>query len=376
MKILGLLAICLAVTGCATTALQNEVNQITYSDIPRELQKVSYPIYRVEPPDILLIDAINNIRPPHDTLRAGDRLLIQLGNPEPFEPIAPGVNALETQYRLDVQARSKIVDADYQVQSDGTIDLGPIYGSVQVAGKTLNEARKAIEEHLKGYEKDEQGQPVGLKAPQVAVSMPDVAGKQAISGEHLVRPDGTVSVGVYGSVYVAGMTLAEVKSAVEEHLSKFIEEPEVNVDVLAYNSKVYYVITDGGGYGEQVIRLPCTGNETVLDAIARVEGLSEVSSKTIWVARPAPAGTGGAQIMDVHWSAIAAEGITTTNYQLLPGDRIYIKADKLIATDNMLAKLLTPFERIFGFTLLGHGTVRSLQFGHLFGQNQGGGSGF
>ena len=48
------------------------------------------------------------------------------------------------------------------------------------------------------------------------------------------------------------------------------------MDVLAYNSKVYYVITDGGGAGEQVYRIPSNGNETVLDAIAAIEGIVAV----------------------------------------------------------------------------------------------------
>jgi protein involved in polysaccharide export with SLBB domain len=253
------------------------------------------------------------------------------------------------------------------------VHLGPVYGSVKVEGLTVDEAEKAVETHLKGYSRDENGQPVGLKNPQVSVELPDVAGRQQISGEHLVRPDGTVSLGVFGGVYVAGMTLAEVKQAIEVHLSEHIHDPEVSVDVLAYNSKTYYVITDGGGFGEQVVRLPCTGNETVLDAISQIDGLSEVSSKTIWLARPAPSGVGCAQIMDVHWRDIAAEGITTTNYQILPGDRIYIKADKLITTDNFISKVIAPAERIMGFILLGSGVQSTLRFIHI--NNRGGGFG-
>ena len=38
------------------------------------------------------------------------------------------------------------------------------------------------------------------------------------------------------------------------------------MDVQGFNSKLYYVILDGGGAGQQVVRLPVTGNETVLDA--------------------------------------------------------------------------------------------------------------
>jgi polysaccharide export outer membrane protein len=132
-----------------------------------------------------------------------------------------------------------------------------------------------------------------------------------------------------------------------------MEQPEIAVDVLAYNSKVIYIVMDGGGFGEQVVRVPYTGNETVLDAIAQVNGLSRISSKKVWVARPAPGNVHRTQILDVHWQAITAEGITTTNYQLLPGDRIYVQADSLIATDNFLSKLFAPVERVFGIVLLG-----------------------
>src|SRR6185369_283582 len=138
-------------------------------------------------------------------------------------------------------------------------------------------AKAAIDMHLR----DE----LGLNDPKVAVSLPNVNGKQLISGEHIIRPDGTVSLGIYGSVFVNGMTLDEVKGSIEEHLSRYMHQPEILVDVMAYNSKVIYVVTDGGGSGESVVRLPFTGNETVLDAMSQVEGLSEVSSKNIWVAR-------------------------------------------------------------------------------------------
>lgn len=371
-----LLATAALACGCASPAVENRVAAIAASDVPRELDKVSHPVYRVAPPDILLIEAVRNIRRPQSRLEAGDVLTIRLGNPEPLIPVPPDANPLEQQFRLTAEAQSKIVDGDYRVQADGAVDLGPVYGKVPVEGLTVDEARRAIEEHLKRYTQDEKGRPAGIAHPQVSVSLADIAGKQAVAGEHLVRPDGSVSLGIYGSVYVAGMTLAEVKAAIEAHLAQFMNDPEVNVDVLAYNSQVYYVITDGGGFGEQVIRLPCTGNETVLDAISQIEGLSQVSSKKIWVARPSPPGMQCAQVLDVHWSEITKEGLTTTNYQLLPGDRIYIQADHMISFDNFVAKVVSPFERIAGFILLGHGTVRALQFGHQRGGGFGGFGGF
>jgi hypothetical protein len=111
-----------------------------------------------------------------------------------------------------------------------------------------------------------------------------------------------------------------------------------------------------------MVRMPITGNETVLDAIAQLNGLpAQTSLRKIWIARPAPDEVGCEQILPVDWIAITDRASTATNYQILPGDRIHVKADSLIALDNALNKLLTPVERVFGVTLLGNSTVRSIQ---------------
>jgi polysaccharide biosynthesis/export protein len=365
--------------GCkSATRIQSELDLINHSGIPRELDKASLPEYRVEPPDILLIETVNNIRTQESPLQVGDRVQIRLGNPEPIlldlneSPDVPLTEAerLQAQYKFEEEVRSKYLDSEFQIQPDGKVDLGPLYGKVHLEGFTLEDAKTHVEEHLKSYSRDDQGNPIGLRDPRVSVTLPDIAGKQRVSGEHLVRPDGSISLGIYGSVYVTGLTLDEVRYTVERHLARYIHQPEVNVDVLAYNSKSIYVITDGGGFGERVQKIPITGNETVLDAVAAIEGLSEVSSKKIWVARPAPAGTDMAQVMDVHWRAITQEGITSTNYQLYPGDRVYISADRMIQTDNFIAKATAPFERIAGFVLLGSSVQKTLRFIHI--NNQGG----
>jgi hypothetical protein len=44
----------LGLVGCADTRM----SQPYFPDLPRELQKVSLPSYVIEPPDILLIDAV------------------------------------------------------------------------------------------------------------------------------------------------------------------------------------------------------------------------------------------------------------------------------------------------------------------------------
>jgi polysaccharide export outer membrane protein len=151
---------------------------------------------------------------------------------------------------------------------------------------------------------------------------------QPISGPFLVRPDGTVGLGMWGSVFVAGLTMDQAAQRVRERVARARPgEPAENliivVDVLAYNSKCYYVITDLGANGEQVVRLPCTGSDTVLDALSQLGGLVQLSKKTIWISRRSTDG-GPVQVLHVDWTAITRQGETKTNYQLLPGDRLYI----------------------------------------------------
>jgi protein involved in polysaccharide export with SLBB domain len=284
------------------------------------LDKVSLPPYVIEPPDILMINAIKVVpKPPH-------RL-------EPFDGII--VRA------LGVQSDAPIENV-FVLDPEGKIDLGPTYGRVSVANLTIDEARDAIRRELSKV----------YGSVDVSVSLALSSGAQQIIGEHLVGPDGRVNLGTYGSVYVAGRTIEEARTAVETQLSNFLDNPKVVVDIFAYNSKKYYIVTQGGGLGDNVTTAPITGNETVLDAISIVGGISQVSSTKIWIARPARSGD-CEQILPVDWEAISRGAATATNYQLMPGDRLYIAEDPLIRFDSIVAKHTRPFERLFGFVSLG-----------------------
>src|SRR5262249_38411044 len=80
--------------------------------------------------------------------------------------------------------------------------------------------------------------------------------------------------------------------------------------------------------------------------------------KKIWVAR---ASAHEIKILPVDYCNMVVRGQTATNYQIYPGDRIYVGSDPRILIDSNLAKTLNPIERVFGAVLLGSGTVNSIQ---------------
>lgn len=298
-----------------------------FESMPRELSKVVLPDYVIEPPDILLIEGVHIVPKAPYILRTLDVVSVQVSGALPEAQIA----------------------GNFPVEPGGIVNLGVDYGAVRVAGMTIDQAEQAIVDHLRKY----------LSDPRVSVALAQMAGSQQILGEFLVQPDGTITLGSYGNISVVGKTVGEARASIEDHLSEFLDSPQVSVNVQSFNSKVYYIVLQGAGLGDGVYRFPITGNETVLDAIANIQGLEQVSSKKIWIARPTsnPCQT---QVLPVDWFAITERAAPQTNYQVLPGDRVFIAEDKLVAFDTQIAKLTAPMERIMGFVLLGTGTATRL----------------
>ena len=228
---------------------------------PRELSMMSLPTYRVEPPDLLTIEMLKLVPRPPYRIDIYDVLQIRV------------VGTLPNQQ----------IDGFFLVEAEGIVTLGPAYGTVRVAGMTIEEATRAITKQLQSV----------LSNPDVSVQLAKAAGTAPVSGDYIVGPDGTINLKEYGTLYVAGKTLTEIRLDLQKHLEPFFDSPQASVEVRQYNSKVFYVITQGTGVGagDAIRRVPVTGNDTVLDALSVVNGLSQVSSAKIWIARPRRAGS-------------------------------------------------------------------------------------
>jgi len=167
-----------------------------------------------------------------------------------------------------------------------------------------------------------------------------------ISGERLVRPDGTISLGFYGDVEVAGLTRSQIKEKVVNHLRKYLDDdvlglvtvgvdPEtgkifktkrsepkdtdrVFVDVTTYNSQFYYLVGEFGHPG----MFHATGRDTVLDAVYYAGGPTpRADLNNLVLVRKGPGGAPAAKF-PVHFAAIISGEDASTNYYLQPGDRL------------------------------------------------------
>ena len=189
----------------------------------------------------------------------------------------------------------------------------------------------------------------------LVVEVLEAAPGRPVTGERVVRPDGTISLAWYGDIHVAGLTLPEAKEAIVQHMRKFIKDenlglveidpatdepvidPRTNkvkridpkdtdrvfVDVSAYNSKNYYVEGEVRSPGILVF----TGHDRVLDVLHYAGGLAPAADRSrIRLIRSYPAGS-PVRVLPIDFEEITMGTDSSTNYQILPGDRLVIPLD-------------------------------------------------
>lgn len=158
-----------------------------------------------------------------------------------------------------------------------------------------------------------------------------------LPSEQLVQPEGTIELGRFGDVFVAGKTVreieADVRAIIERQLleesrdlpdddpNKFSkDDASVSVRLTNRESKVFYVLGEVNAPGAY----PLVGRETILDAILTAGGLTDGANEhDLIFIRPRQPGECRV-VLPVCYRQIVQLGDTSTNYQVMPGDRIYI----------------------------------------------------
>lgn len=174
-----------------------------------------------------------------------------------------------------------------------------------------------------------------------------------------IRPDGKVSYEAIGEIDAAGKTPSQVANVLQGKILEFYEVEDdniiIDVRVVAFRSKRYYVLGQVGRPGSQVY----TGRDTVLGALA-LAGSPTVLAwvDRIQVIRPSANKNVKPKIFEFNYDRAAAHGDASKDVLLQPGDIIYVPPTILAAAAMKIEEFIRPIARAFsGYYIMGGGNA-------------------
>jgi len=173
-----------------------------------------------------------------------------------------------------------------------------------------------------------------------------------------IRPDGRISFEGVGELYAAGKTPAKIANEIREKVLDLYQlegNQPVDVRVVAFRSKRYYVLGQVGSPGPQVY----TGRDTVLGALALAGSPTILAwGDRIQVIRPSAVKNVKPKIFEFNYDKAAAHGDASKDVLVEPGDVIFVPPTILAAAAMKLEEFITPIARAFsGYYIMGGGST-------------------
>ncbi|MFH1784672.1 MAG: polysaccharide biosynthesis/export family protein [bacterium] len=161
---------------------------------------------------------------------------------------------------------------------------------------------------------------------------------EELSGNLVVNPEGKISLPLLGDVYVTDLSKDEIAEKMRNLLTKYIENPDVVVNIVTYRSKEFYVLGEVRSPGKYSMEGSVW---TLKDAIAQAgfpTGLA--ATWRVYIITPR---TKEPIYQTVNLYKILYLGKTQQNIQLKPGDIVYVPSTVLGKISSSLSHLVDPF---------------------------------
>jgi protein involved in polysaccharide export with SLBB domain len=265
-----------------------------------------------------------------------------------------------SQYRFDVGDAIELQfftsteqPQTYVIQPDGRIYL-PEIGSLMVRGLTTDEIARRI---VNGYKSTRMAGPVNVVARTTDVKVNELISglKGTTDGSKMtvtVLPDGTISLPLVDVVTVAGDTVGEVESMLNERYGLLFADMHVSVALQASNSRRYGVLGSVAAPGV----FPLVGHTTILEALAKAGGVRDeakhgtTSTFSLIVIRKTPQGGMRTEQLAIG-SSIAMTQLA--QLELRPSDVLYVPqshiAELNLFVSQYLVKML-PLNLGYGYS--------------------------
>ena len=204
---------------------------------------------------------------------------------------------------------------DQVVKPDGTISLGE-FGNYHAHGKTVEQMQLEIQAQV-----DEQlrsNLEIEFAKQEAQRVVEDSEAETDTDFDSDDEDDDAPSLELEDSRKEVRRKRA--RREFERRLDEQLNQNRVSVRMTNWESKKIYVLGDVNSPGS----FQYIGNETVLDALIEAGGLgNKANHHDIIVSRPSNCGE-CRTVMKVCYDQIVQLGDASTNYQLLPGDRVFV----------------------------------------------------
>jgi len=137
-----------------------------------------------------------------------------------------------------------------------------------------------------------------------------------------INAEGKIQYKFVGDIEIEGMTKTDVQDLITRILAKYIITPEVDVSILAYRSKVIYVIGEVGSPGKYYMK---ADRISLREAVVQA-GLPTLSASMRRTTLIRPDESGDPEQMTVDLYALLYEGKLDLDKEMLPGDVVVVPA--------------------------------------------------
>ncbi len=145
--------------------------------------------------------------------------------------------------------------------------------------------------------------------------------RTAETAGNVIGDDGTIFYPYVGVIRVEGMTIEQLRDTLTRRLAHYIENPQLDVKVVAYRSKKVYVVGEVKQPGIQAITdVPMT----VVEAVNRSGGVNQATADMarVTVSR-------GSQVIKIDLLALYEDGDLSQNILLKNGDVLNVPDNNL-----------------------------------------------
>lgn len=142
------------------------------------------------------------------------------------------------------------------------------------------------------------------------------------SGQYTINSEGKIEYKYIGDIILSGLTKNEVKERLSKILADYIIDPDIDIRIAAYLSKVFYVVGEVGRPGKFYMR---GDTITVREALVQ-SGLPTLAAAMRRCRLITPDSKGANNYKDVNVYELLYQGNLKRNLDMKPGDVLYVPA--------------------------------------------------